>query len=188
MIQKISAIIFLISLFVLEDYGQIFPKEYWKEIADASKLIVIGTVEDRHQAVRAEKLLRKSDGTFPNHPKEYSVGRVFRVKITKNLKGKAIAESENRSEYISVFLFWISGIPAMGDPVLLENKEYLLFLEPNKKEDLKGIGLLEFTSNNEMLINPFDYKSSYLVVHGFRGAVEIKTNKKKLIKEIKKAI
>ncbi len=64
----------------------------------------------------------------------------------------------------------------------------MLFLEPNTNKELEEKETIEFKPNSEIITKPFDYKSSYVVVEGFRGAVQITTYKKKRIKEIKKAI
>ena len=63
------------------------------------------------------------------------------------------------------------------------------FLEPNTDKELEGKGTIEFNkSNYDIITKPFDYKSSYVVVDGFRGAVGVNTEKDKIIKEIKEAI
>lgn len=114
------------------------------------------------------------------------MGRVFRVKITEKLKGKIKTEKIGENKYANIFLYWVSGVPAMGDPILYNGKEYVLFLEPNNDKELEGIGTIAFNKPDyEVITKPFNYKSSYVVVDGFRGAVTIKNNKYRLIKEIK---
>lgn len=83
----------------------------------------------------------------------------------------------------------LAEVPSISDPILLKGKDYVFFLKPNNGEELKGKEMVEFKPNNEIVRKPFDYKSSYLVVDGFRGAVPIKPEKNyKLLKEIKRAI
>lgn len=188
MIRIFISTISFIVFFTLEPLGQTFPKVYWKELAEDSKVIVVGTAEEYRLVGRPEKLILSTDNPNPNDRDIYT-GRVFRVKITETLKGKIKTEKVGESMYANVFLYWVSGVPAMGDPVLLKGNEYVLFLEPNNDKGLEGKGTIEFGKlNYEIITKPFDYKSSYIVVEGFTGAVRIKTDKKKLIKEIKRAI
>ncbi len=113
---------------------------------------------------------------------------VFRVKVTETLKGKIKTEKIGENKYANIFLYGAYAILGLSDPKLFKGNEYVLFLEPNNDKKLEGIGTIEFNKQNYGIITkPFDYKSSYLVVDGFRGAVEIKTDKNKLIKEIKKS-
>jgi len=184
MIRIVALTMFLSIFFTLETSGQTFPKEYWKEIADDSKLIIVGTVEEYYRVIRPEKFKLNPDGSSPSE-REIYVGRVFRVKITETLKGKIKTEKIGENKYTNIFLYWVSGVPSFAEPTLFNGKEYVLFLEPNNDKELEGKETIDFRPKNEIVTKPFDYKSSYVVVDGFRGAVVIKTNKKKLIKEIK---
>jgi hypothetical protein len=186
-LNKIILVISFTIFIALSVQGQSMPKEYWKEIANYSEAIVVGTVEEDYRVIRPEKFKPNSDNSFPTESEIY-VGRVFRVKITKKLKGKIETEKFGENKYANIFLYWISGIPGIGKPKLLKGKEYVLFLVPNNDKELEGKETVEFRPNNEIIRKPFDYKSSYLVAEGFRGTVEIKTDKKKLITEIKRAI
>ena len=138
---------------------------------------------------RPEKLILSSDNPNPTDRDIY-VGRVFRIRITKTLKGKIKTEKVGENKYANVFLYWISGVPSMSEPIILTGEEYVLFLNPNNDKELEGKSTIEFNKTNyDIIAKPFDYKSSYLVVDNFRGgAVEIGTDKKKLIKEIKEAL
>ena len=109
----------------------------------------------------------------------------FRVKVTKKLKGKIKTEKVGEGKYANIFLYGTNGIPGLGDPKIFKGKEYVLFLELNKDKELEGKEAIDFRPNNEIIRKPFDYKSSYSIVQGFRGAVEIKTDREKLIEEIK---
>lgn len=185
MIRIVVLTMFLFIFFTLETSGQTFPKEYWKKLADHSKLVVVGTAEEYYLVGRPEKLKLSPDNPNPSQRDIY-MGRVFRVRITETLKGKIKTEKIGENKYANIFLYWIDGVPAMGDPVLLKGKEYVLFLEPNNDKELEGKGTIEFNKlNYEIITKPFDYKTSYVVVDGFSGAVKIKTDKNKLIKEIK---
>lgn len=187
MLQKTPLIILLISSLFLGVLGQTFSEKYWKELADHSKVIIVGTVEEEHRVGRPEKLKLSPDNPNPSERDIY-VGMVFRLKITDTLKGKIKAEKDRDNKYIYVFTYWATGTPSWSDPIIFKGKEYVLFLEPNNDKKLEGIGTIEFKKPNyEIITKPFDYKSSYLVVDGFTGAVEIKGDKKKLIKEIKKS-
>ena len=188
MLQRIATTIFLLSFITLEVVGQTFPREYWKVLADHSKVIIAGTVEEDYRVGRPEKLKLSPDNPNPSQRDIY-MGRVFRVKITEILKGKIKMEKIGEDKFANVFLYWIGGVPGMGDPILFNGKDYVLFLEPNTDKELEGKGTIEFNkSNYDIITKPFDYKSSYVIVDGFRGAVGIKTDKKKLIKEIKRAL
>ncbi len=184
MLKKVVIAILLIGFLSLEVLGQTFPREYWKEIVDASKVIIVGTVEEEYRVIRPEKFKPNPDGSSPSDMEIY-VGMVFRVKVTKKLKGKIKTEKVGEGKYTNIFLYGTNGIPGLGDPKIFKGKEYVLFLEPNNDEELEGKETIEFKPNNEIITKPFDYKSSYVVVEGFRGAVEIKSDKDKLIKEIK---
>lgn len=188
---KFIIIIFLFSFFTLVLSGQTLSKkelkEYWKEIADDSKVVVVGTAEEYYRVIRPEKFKLNPDGSSPTE-REIYVGMVFRVKITETLKGKIKTEKIGENKYANIFLYWVTGVPSFAEPKLFKGKEYVLFLETNNDKELESKETIEFKPNSEVIRNPFDYKSSYIIVHGFRGAVEIKTDKKKLIKEIKKAL
>ncbi|MDQ6786562.1 MAG: hypothetical protein M3033_07050 [Acidobacteriota bacterium] len=187
MLKKVVIAILLIGFLSLEVLGQTFPREYWKELADHSKVIIVGTVEDEHRVGRPEKLKLSPDNPNPSERDIY-VGMVFRVKVTETLKGKIKTEKIGENKYANIFLYGAYAILGLSDPKLFKGNEYVLFLEPNNDKKLEGIGTIEFNKQNYGIITkPFDYKSSYLVVDGFRGAVEIKTDKNKLIKEIKKS-
>lgn len=187
---RIFALTFLLFCFqTLGVLGQSFSKEYWEELADHSKIIIVGTAEEYYMVIRPEKFKLNPDGSSPTE-REIYVGRTFRVKVKEKLKGKIKTEKIGENEYINVFLYWISGVPGIGDPTILKGKEYVLFLKPNDDEELEeGKETIEFKPDSKNVRKPFDYKESYLVVDGFRGAVTIKPDKNnKLLKEIKKAI
>lgn len=189
MLSKVVAVISFVIFIFLEVSGQSVTKEYWEELADHSKVVIVGTAEDDYMVIRPEKFTLNPDGSAPSESEIY-VGRVFRVKVKKKLKGKIKTEKIGENGYINVFLYWISGVPGIGDPTILKGKEYVLFLKPNDDEELEeGKETIKFKPNSKNVRKPFDYKSSYLVVDGFRGAVTIKPDKNnKLLKEIKRAI
>lgn len=190
MIRIVAMLTFLAFYFTLETSGQTYPTEYWKVLADAGRTIIVGTVEDEHRVGRPEKFKLGPDNPNPSESDLY-VGMVFRVKITKNLKGKIKTEKLGGNKYVNVFLSGANPRLGISDPKIFKGKEYVLFLEPNTDKELEGKGTIEFTKTNyDIITKPFDYKSSYLVVHGFRGAFEIKpeTDKEALIREIKNAI
>ncbi len=188
MLSKVVAVISFVILISLEVSGQSVAKEYWEELADHSRVVIVGTAEDDYMVIRPEKFKLNPDGSAPSESEIY-VGRIFRVKVKEKLKGKIKTEKIGENEYINIFLYWISGVPGIGDPTMLKGREYVLFLKPNDDRQLEeGKETIEFKPNSKNVRKPFAYKESYLVVDGFRGAVEIKTNKEKLIKEIKKGI
>ncbi|HEX8567994.1 MAG TPA: hypothetical protein VF648_20315 [Pyrinomonadaceae bacterium] len=183
----IALVVFFLYAFVFSNPGQTRPKEQWQELNSKSKAIIVGVVEDYLQVIRPEKLKANADGTLPiPNPNEYVAGQVFRVKLTDRIKGKVKTQRIGNKEYIYVFI-WGRGVPGIGDPILLENKEYVLFLEPNNEEkELAGTETADYKPN-EIIKKPFDYKSSYLIIR-FGGATEVKGDKNKLIKEIKRAL
>ena len=187
MLQKVAVTILLISFLALEFVGQIHSKEYWKEIADDSKAIVVGIVEEDYRVIRPEKFKPNPDGSHPGD-REIYVGMVFRVKMTEKIKGNVKTKKIGANKYVNVFV--PGAYPGLGtsDPKIFKGKEYVLFLEPNNDKELEGKATVEFRLNTEIIITPFDYRKSYLVVHGFRGTVGIKGDREKLIKEIKQAI
>jgi hypothetical protein len=174
-------------LFILEISGQTHSKEYWNVIADDSKAIVAGIVEEDYRVIRPERFKPNPDGSYPTDDEIY-VGIVFRVRVAEKLKGKIKTEKIGKNKYVNVFLSGAYPTLGISDPKIFKGKEYVLFLEPNNNEELKEKQTIEFRQNGKTVSIPFDYKTSYLVVQGFRGAVEIKTNKEKLIKEIKEAL
>lgn len=187
MLNKIIAVISFIIFITLGVLGQSMPRGYWKELVDRSNVVVVGTAEEDYRVIRPEKFNLNPDGSSPTERETY-VGRVFRVRIAETLKGKIKMEKIGENKYANVFLYWINGVPGMGAPVLFKGKEYVLFLEPNNDKELEGKETVEFIPNKKAIRKPFDNKSSYLVVRGFTGVVTIKTDKKRLIKEIKRAI
>lgn len=188
MIRIITLAMFLFIFFTLETSGQTFPKEYWKELADHSKVIIVGTVEEDYRVGRPEKLILSPDNPNPSERDIYT-GMVFRVKVTDTLKGKIKTEKIGEGKYANIFLYGANAMLGLSDPKLFKGNEYVLFLEPNNDKELEGIGTIAFNKvNYDIITKPFDYKSSYVVVDGFTGAVRIKTDRNKLIKEIKRAI
>ncbi len=186
MVHKITVTILLVIFLSFGVHGQNFSKEYWKQLADNSKVIIVGNVEEVHQVGRPEKFKLTPDNPNPSQTDLY-VGRVFRVKVTETLKGKIKTEKVGEDKFANIFLYWIGGIPSIGDPKLFKGKEYVLFLEPNTDKELEGKGMIAFSPSSRIITKPFDYKSSYVIVHGFRGTVGIGTDKNKRIKEIKKS-
>ncbi|HYO06722.1 MAG TPA: hypothetical protein VER14_07045, partial [Phototrophicaceae bacterium] len=65
-------VVFLTSFLVIEIPGQTFSKEYWKEIAEDSDAVIIGTVEKRLQLIRPECYKSNPDSNCIN-PKEFIV-------------------------------------------------------------------------------------------------------------------
>lgn len=193
MLNRIVAVISFIVLITLGVSGQASSKKYWeekaywKEIVNDSKLIIVGTVEENYRVIRPEKYQLNPDGSAPTEEEIY-VGRVFRVKVTGILKSEKKEKKNIENKYTNVFLYWIGGVPSLSEPIILKGMEYVLFLKPNDDKELEGKATIEFSPNRKRITKPFDYKSSYLVIHGRRGAVEMNNNKDKLIKEIKKAM
>jgi hypothetical protein len=93
------------------------PKEYWKELADHSKVIIVGNVEEEHRVGRPEKLKLSPDNPNPSERDIY-VGMVFRVKVTETLKGKIKAEKDRDNKYVYVFTYWATGTPSWSDPII----------------------------------------------------------------------
>ena len=188
MIRVFALTIFLFIFFALELSGQIHSKEYWKMMADDSKAIVVGTVEEDYRVIRPDKFKPNPDGSSPTDDEIY-LGRVFRVKVTEKLKGKIKTKKIVENKYVNIFLFGAHPTLGIGSPSIFKGKENVFFLEPNSNKKLEGIGTIDFNKQNyDIITKPFDYKSSYTVVDGFRGSMEIKTNKENLIKEVKRAI
>lgn len=65
MLSKIIAVILFITFISLGVLGQSLPKEYWKEIADQSNVVVVGTAEDVYRVIRPEKFKLNADGSAP---------------------------------------------------------------------------------------------------------------------------
>jgi hypothetical protein len=192
--NRIVAVISLIVLITLGVSGQVSSKKYWEEKAywkervNDSKLIIVGTVEEDYQMIiRPEKYQLNPDGSAPTEEEMY-VGRIFRVKVTGILKSEKKVKKSIENKYVNIFLYWIGGVPSQSEPIILKGMEYVLFLKPNDDKELEGKATIEFSPNRKRIIKPFDYKSSYLVIHGRRGAVELKGNEDKLIKAIKKSL
>jgi hypothetical protein len=160
--HKFAVTILLVSFLSLEILGQTFSREYWKELADNSKVIIVGNVEEVHQVGRPEKFKLTPDNPNPSQRDLY-VGKVFRVKITETLKGKIKTEKVGEDKFANIFLYWIGGVPGLSDPKLFKGEEYVLFLVPNNDKELEGKGTIEFSPSYEIITKPFDYKSSYVI-------------------------
>jgi hypothetical protein len=100
--------------------------------------------------------------------------------LEKILKGKVKTEKIENKEYVNVFLPWDA-----YHPFLPIGEEYAFFLTINNIEELGGTETIKFKP--VYVRNPFDYKTSYLRVE-FRSAIIIKDDKKKVIKQMKKAL
>lgn len=186
MTRIFALIISFLSFTTLGVFGQTPSRGYWKEIANESKFIVVGTVGEDYRIIRPEKFKLNPDGSSPSQEEIY-VGRIFRVKVTKSIKGKIKAEKDGNDKYINVFTYWVSGTGSLSDAKMFKGEEYILFLEPNNEKDLEGKETVEFKPN-EIIRKPFDNKSSYVVVQNFRGVIPANNNKEKLIKEIKNVL
>ncbi|HEX8607395.1 MAG TPA: hypothetical protein VF679_02005 [Pedobacter sp.] len=103
MLNRVIVITSFIIFVTLSVSGQSASKEYWKEIADDSEVIIVGTVEEGYQVIRPEKFGLNPDGSSPTESETY-VGRVFRVKVTKKLKGKIKTENIGENKYTNIFL------------------------------------------------------------------------------------
>jgi len=126
MLNKVVIVILLIGFLSLKVLGQTSPKEYWEEIADDSKVIIVGTVEEEYRVIRPEKFKPNPDGSSPSDMEIY-VGMVFRVKVTEILKGKTKMEKVGEGKYTNIFLYRTNGIPGLGDPKIFKGKNYVLF-------------------------------------------------------------
>lgn len=87
MLKKVVVAILLISFTTLGVFGHTPSRGYWKEIANESQFIVVGTVGEDYKIIRPEKFKPNPDGSSPIQEEIY-VGRIFRVKVTKNIKDK----------------------------------------------------------------------------------------------------
>ena len=163
------------------------PKEYWKEIADDSKLIIVGIVEKRLKLIRPEKYKLKPDGSSPND-REFTVGELFRVKVVKKLKGEIQGEKELNSEFLYIFTPGGTSTHDTGN-LLIEGEEFVFFLEPNKnEEEFTRLEIIEYKPKSDSIRKPFEPKPIYLIVYNSSGVVRVKNDRNKLIKEIKRAI
>ncbi len=187
MIQKIVTIVFLFFFSSTEFSGQTFSKEYWKEIAEASDVVIIGTVEKRMQIIRPENYKPKPDGGSRD-PKEFIVGELFRVRINKRLKGKIISEKEADEKYINIFDAGGNGLHDVGLR-LVKGKEFIFFLKQNNDASkFVGLETVEYKPYSRSIRATFEPKPIYMVVYGTRGIVQIKPDNNKLIKGIKEVI
>lgn len=189
MYEKDTQIIIVFThFFSLEILAQTATEEHWKELNGRSETIIVGVVEDSYQVIRPEKY-KPNPGSSYRDPREFIVGELFRIKMGKKLKGKVKESKDGKDEYVYIFILGGGlGVPGIGDPVLFPKREYVFFLNPdNNEKELAGTEVIEYKPNNELIRRIFNYKSSYNIIR-FGGAVEIKTDKNKLIKEIKKAI
>ncbi len=167
--------------------GQTSQKRNWRDIADNSKTIIVGIIEKRSELIRPEKYKQKPDGSFPND-REFMVGELFQVKVTKTLKGEIRGEKGGNNEFLYIFTPGGTSVHATGN-LLIERKEYIFFLEPNKnEEEFSRLETIEYKSKSDAIRKPFDAKPTYLLVYNSSGIVQIKNDRNKLIKEIKRAI
>jgi hypothetical protein len=187
----VKVFVLTMFLFTLEISAQTHSREYWKVLADDSQAVVVGIVEEDYRVIRPEKYKPNPDGSSPTDAEIY-IGRVFRVRVLEKLKGKIKTEKIGKNKYVNIFLSGANPTLGISAPRIFKGEEYVLFLELNKIEELdeklKEKQTIEFSQKSEIISIPFDYKTSYSVVRGFHGAVEIKTDEKRLIKEIKRAI
>lgn len=187
MIRNIILFGFFSIVLHFEVLGQIAQERNWKDMVNNSKIIIVGTVEKRLKLIRPEKYKLKSDGSSPND-REFTVGELFRVRVTKKLKGKTLIEKEENSGFLYIFTPGGTSIHDTGN-LLIEGKEYIFFLEPNKNEkEFLKLETIEYKPKSDSIRKPFEPKPTYLIVYDSSGVVQIKTNKEKLIKEIKRAL
>ncbi len=102
MIRNIILLAFLSVIFLPRILGQTSQKRNWRDIADNSKTIIVGIIEKRSELFRPEKYKQKPDGSFPND-REFMVGELFQVKVTKTLKGEIRGEKGRNNEVLYIF-------------------------------------------------------------------------------------
>ncbi|HYP42716.1 MAG TPA: hypothetical protein VEQ18_01705, partial [Candidatus Nitrosocosmicus sp.] len=107
MVRIFILVVILSGFLVIEIPGQTPSRGYWKEIANESKFIVVGTVGEDYKIIRPEKFKPNPDCSSPSQEEIY-VGRIFRVKVTKKIKGKIKTENIGENKYTNIFLYWIS--------------------------------------------------------------------------------
>ena len=187
MVRIFILVVILSSFFVIEIPGQTFSKEYWKEIAEDSDAVIIGTVEKRQQIIRPENFKPKPDGSNRD-PKEFIVGELFQVRITKRFKGKVISVKKGDEKYLYIFDAGGNGLHDVGLR-LIKGKEFVFFLKQNTDASkFVGLETIEYKPNSQNIRAGFEPKPIYTVVYGTRGIVQIKPDNNKLVKEIKEAI
>lgn len=187
MIKKIILMGVLSIILISEGLGQKSQERNWKDISSNSKTIIVGIVEKRLKLIRPEKYKLKPDGSTPNDG-EFTVGELFRVKVVKKLKGEIQGEKEINSMFLYIFTPGGTSIHDTGN-LLIEGKEYIFFLEPNKnQEEFSRLETIEYKPKSDSIRKPFEPKPIYLIVYNSSGIVRVENDRNKLIKEIKRAI
>jgi len=161
----------------------------WDALAQKSSSIVVATVESRAWVIHPEKMASRQkplpDGKIeveiPN-PRDYIVGSLYRVRVEQTLKkDQRVRASTTVNIFVPGFM-----ASAHSSAPLVEGKKYLLFLEPIKVEGNAFSGTRvqrpgAIVGSKE----DFDPKSSFVVVQGGNGAIEINEDNVKVIDQVK---
>lgn len=185
-------ILLLISLVTHFNMGQ-SPGSHreWSVLARQSTNIVVCVVEEELWVVRPGKMATGTkqlpDGTILMElpkPSDYLIGRVIRVRTVEVLK------EDPQSKARDVIDIFVPGtFHGESSPLFERNKKYLVFLTRIKDTSKKYADTVVCISGSPSVQQgKFDAESSYSVVWGKYGMVNVTPENNRLVEEIKMSI
>jgi hypothetical protein len=172
------ALLGIVSLIV---WSQIKKSNKYSEIVNSSKLIVVGKVTKMSPIVNKIKLEeQKSNRDSLPDPNKYFIGNEFLIEVSEWVKAPTKIKKLG-----SIRVFIPGRSPKEGDAVLINDKEFLLFLNPLEIEDCKDMVSLNFNADGS--INQIDFKEAdYFTVNGREaGAISSEDKIKDVLSKIK---
>lgn len=168
-----------------------YTKPDIKELAQKSRLVVVGRVEGGAWVIRPEKRVTKSR-QLPNgneiveiqNPSEYVVGHLVRLRVTEVLKKRGRVEADN-----TITVFMPGRFGAHDVAALIEKQTYVLFLSPFEAytDDFNGTKVYQpgSASGGE---TSFDPGSSYILFNDRNSALRVEPSNRKIINEVRVAV
>lgn len=183
----------LVDILLLCSFGfaQSPSRPEWRVLADDSTVILVGVVVGESQVVRRDQMIT-TEKPLPDgkvivelaNPSRYVVGRIFRLRVDELIKNNGKIKT---SETVNIFLpGWIS---TEGTGTFAEKQRDLVFLSPLKEKNKEFAGTTIYRPGRSRTSGAsFIAASSYVLVQGENGKVEITEKTRKSIDEVKAII
>jgi hypothetical protein len=194
---KAHSLCILIIYLIVRGFTIASPQEgrvqHWSMLASHCDLVVVGSVEMEFQVLRLDKLFHKGEkierlpsgeylAPIPN-PEEYRLGKLYRFRIKEIMLG---SEKAKRTTTIDLFVpgwdFYESS------PKMLRGESYVVFASPfnGDRKAYQGASVVD-PKQVAIPISPFAPETAFIIPDEDRGVVQITTDNKSWVDEIKDA-
>lgn len=162
----------------------------WKQLAENSRLIVMGRVEETLNVVNEKKLYEKrvsSDGTVPlPNLREGVKGILVRFRVEEVIYSK---RDRKIDEPINIYVK-DGYFPATDTdiPIFASDKKYLVFLSPlGETDDVKEAVVIQPLDSSKGGFN-FDYKSTFKVTENTHGYFNLTKANEYIVDEVRNSV